>query len=127
MLEDSEVQRNLITECICRYDREVFTAESIRDAKAIFNNNTDIDLIILDLQLPDGNGIDFLKYARKSSKPVRTIVESAFIPIDVQKQTYRLGVIAFFEKPFIADELAIIVGIVLPEINHAISLIARGN
>lgn len=45
---------------------EVYTACTLDQGKSIYNNES-LDLIILDINLPDGSGYDLCKYIRKSS------------------------------------------------------------
>lgn len=45
---------------------KVFSAKNIKEAKEMFSKNN-IDLILLDVGLPDGNGFDFCSEIRKSS------------------------------------------------------------
>lgn len=100
ILEDSDVQRFYIAETLKQSDVKILFAKSIREAKNIFNGNgSDIALFILDLKLPDGNGLDFLKYVRKSSNYTPAIIESSFISNSIKDNIKELGIVALFEKP----------------------------
>ena len=104
VLEDSAVQREQIAEVLKQNDRNIIFADSIRKAKKIYNNNgSDIDLFILDLKLPDGYGLDFLQYVRKSSNYTPAIIESSFISQNIKSNAAELGIVAFFEKPIRPD------------------------
>lgn len=46
---------------------EVIRSTTLKDAENFFNNN-DFNLILLDVNLPDGSGYDFCKYVRVKSK-----------------------------------------------------------
>lgn len=118
VLEDSAVQREQIAEVLKQNDRNIIFADSIRKAKKIYNNNgSDIDLFILDLKLPNGNGIDFLKYVRQSSNFSPAIIESSVINSNIKNKVGELGIIAFFEKPIQPDEFKQTVSTILPEKN----------
>lgn len=55
-------------------------------------------LIILDNQLPDGYGVDFISYIRKKQPGIRIIMISGFAAVrDVALEN---GADVFFEKPF---------------------------
>ncbi len=45
---------------------QILTAHNINTAKNILNENA-IELVVLDINLPDGNGIAFLKYIKQST------------------------------------------------------------
>ena len=59
-------------------------------------------LIILDNQLPDGFGVDFISYIRKKYPSIKIIMISGFgAARDVALEN---GADMFFEKPFSLDE-----------------------
>ncbi len=59
-------------------------------------------IIILDNQLPDGYGVDFISYLRKKYPAIKIIMISGFgAAKDVALNN---GADAFFEKPFSLDE-----------------------
>lgn len=118
VLEDSAVQRNQMAEALKQSDRNMIFADSIRKAKKIYNNNgSDIDLFILDLKLPDGNGLDFLQYVRESLNFTPAIIQSSVINSNIKNKVGELGIIAFFEKPIQPDEFKQTVSTILPEKN----------
>lgn len=47
---------------------KVIRVESVEESKEIFDKENKIDLILLDLTLPDGTGYDLCKYVREQSK-----------------------------------------------------------
>jgi DNA-binding NtrC family response regulator len=106
VLEDSIPQRNQIEEILNQADRKIIFAETIHDAKSIYKRNEpDIDLFILDLKLPDGNGMDFLQLVRESLHDTPVIITSAIITDAIREQARDLQVNTFFEKPVIMDNL----------------------
>jgi two-component system, OmpR family, response regulator len=59
-------------------------------------------VIILDNKLPDGFGVDFIKYIRKKHRKIKIIMVSGFASVrDVALEN---GANAFFEKPFSLDD-----------------------
>ncbi len=54
------------------------------------------DVIILDLNLPDGNGIDLIKYIRKEKLRVKIVVFS--INKMMKNACLRMGATAFYDK-----------------------------
>jgi len=100
VLEDSTAQREQIVEMLNRADRKILCAKTILQAKRLYKiNDSDIDLFILDLKLPDGNGMDFLKRVRKSLHNTPVIITSATITDTIREQANGLNVNTFFEKP----------------------------
>lgn len=66
----------------------------------------DPDLIVLDLALPAGNGIEVAEklraLPRTASVPI--VIATAMKAPDLRERAMEVGVSAFFEKPFRAEE-----------------------
>jgi DNA-binding NtrC family response regulator len=106
VLEDSTYQRDQIIETLKQADRKIIYAGTIRKAQNLYDRNaSEIDLFILDLKLPDGNGMDFLQRVRKSLHNTPVIITSATITDTIREQAKGLQVNTFFEKPIIMDNL----------------------
>jgi len=61
------------------------------------------DVLILDLNLPDVNGLDVLRHINKSGQRIEVIVVTG--DASKRRSAQRLGVSAFLEKPFDMSEL----------------------
>ncbi len=55
-------------------DCEIDIASTINDAVLVLKTNPNYDVAILDLNLPDGNGIDCLSYIRENKLPIAVII-----------------------------------------------------
>lgn len=66
LLEDDENLNRGISLKLGKEGYRVLSAYTIREAKAIFEKEA-IDLVISDITLPDGNGLDFGKLVREKS------------------------------------------------------------
>lgn len=54
------------------------------------------DLIILDLNLPDGNGIELLKWLKEENKQIKVFIFS--MNIELKRMCLKQGAHAFFDK-----------------------------
>jgi CheY-like chemotaxis protein len=63
------------------------------------------DLMMLDLLMPEMDGIVLLKKLNALKLSIPTIVISADIQDDVRNECFELGVVAFLNKPFKVQEL----------------------
>lgn len=114
LLEDSEYQAEQIVEFLTGAGRKIIAVDSIKKAKrSMRNKGKEFDLIILDLTLPDGNGMDFLRYIRRSKHTTPVILTSAYISDKVHKDADRLQVHNYLEKPLSMNALQNEVDIVL--------------
>lgn len=110
ILEDSKIQRIQIIDELKRDDREIISTGSILEAKEIYDSNKfKIGLFILDLKLPDGNGVEFLEYVRESLNVAPAIIQSGFLSQNIISRARELGIIEFFEKPIQITNLVLVV------------------
>ncbi len=99
LLEDNEMIIKAITYLLNQYNYEVFIAKNIKEAIAKINSN--YDLVILDVMLPDGSGLDFYnKYV-----DIPTLVLSAKDEEEDVVKAIDMGVEDYIIKPFRSKEL----------------------
>jgi DNA-binding response OmpR family regulator len=69
---------------------EVFVALSVKEGKNFLNNNPPVDVIVLDLMMPDENGFDFLNWkasdASEEIKNIKVVVNTAKNLTEDEKQ-----------------------------------------
>ena len=63
VVEDDENLNRGITFSLKKSGYEVFSAESVKKAKRIASDNN-VDVTICDVNLPDGNGLEFIRWMR---------------------------------------------------------------
>lgn len=99
LLEDNELIIKAITYLLNQYNYEVIIAKNIKEAIAKINSN--YDLVILDVMLPDGSGLDFYnKYV-----DIPTLVLSAKDEEEDVVKAIDMGVEDYIIKPFRSKEL----------------------
>jgi CheY-like chemotaxis protein len=86
-----------------RQGYEVMTATS-RAAGLAAVAGERLDLVISDLRLPDGDGLDVVRAARRGPDPPPVIVVTGY-PSDETRRAAAAGATAFFAKPFAAAGL----------------------
>ncbi len=89
-------------------------ADSLKAALA-FNEKEKIDLVVLDLGLPDGHGFDFLKKVREAGSRLPIIILTAQTDEDTVVEGLQLGANDFMRKPFGTKELLARIKAVLRE------------
>jgi len=63
------------------------------------------DLVISDLQLPDGNGMDLLKQFKKANPAVEVIIITGFGTIESAVEAMKVGASNYLLKPFTSSQL----------------------
>ena len=78
---------------------EVETADTTKDGlEAVENFHP--HLVVLDIKLPDGSGIDVLESFKEKFPEVKVIVNTGYVDQRIIDQSERLGADAFLQKPF---------------------------
>lgn len=88
-------------------EREKFTVETVSDYKtAVSKIGVYVyDCILLDIGLPDGNGLELLKLLKNSGKDAGVIIVSAKDSLDDRLIGLNLGADDYLPKPFHMAEL----------------------
>lgn len=94
-IEDDETLLDEMSDYFDKNGNEIFAAENLKQAKNIISNES-LDIIVLDVILPDGDGIEFLR-KMKNSTPV--IIMSSLDEEEVILSSYTGGAIDYIIKP----------------------------
>lgn len=84
------------------------TAGSLKEARQSFYQS-EPDLILCDLMMPDGTGLDFLKDVKAVNTAIPVIMITAYTSTRSAVDALRAGAYDYIAKPFDIDELKIIV------------------
>src|SRR5262249_38902013 len=87
----------------------VRAAASVREARQAIEAEMP-DLLLLDLKLPDGTGIELLREIKRLQPEVPTILMTAFGEVETAVEAMSAGAYWFVKKPFQNDELLVLVG-----------------
>ncbi len=105
LLEDNQKLNETITK---RLKLKNYSVESFIDGAAAYEKITDgFSCFILDINVPNIDGINILKKIREYYEVVPVIIISGSVELDVIKQSYDFGCNDYLKKPFFIDELEI--------------------
>lgn len=104
LIEDTESIIKGLTYSFEKNNYNLTVKTTIKDSKDYLINNSDIDLIILDITLPDGNGFELFENTIKSLK-VPTIFLTAKDEEDDIVKGLNVGAEDYITKPFSTKEL----------------------
>jgi DNA-binding NtrC family response regulator len=85
---------------------EVKTAMTAREARAVFADFSP-DVVLLDMNLPDGNGVDVLHDLKMYSEAVSVIMMSGVGTVGSVVESMKLGAETFLQKPFDYNTLSL--------------------
>ncbi len=80
-------------------DYESYEANTAEEGRKILNDNK-IDLLILDVRLPNANGLDILEEVKIQYPAIEVIIISAHGDMDTVIKAIRLGAFDYLRKPF---------------------------
>lgn len=81
-----------------------YKAISVKEATHILKD-TFIDLLITDIQMPEVDGLQLLKFAEDHYPKLPKLVVTGFPSVDGALQTFKSGAIDYLTKPFTKEEL----------------------
>lgn len=93
----------------------VVTAHSVKDAERELRSSAELDAVVTDLKLPDGDGLQILAAARERSPLLPVVVMTAHGTIENAVSAVKQGAYDFIAKPFDPDHLILIVARALGE------------
>ena len=103
IVDDEAAPRAALTQ-ILRQDFHILTAENARVALAVLDNHG-VDLVTLDLKLPDRSGSDLLHDIKRTHAETEVIMVTAYGSLQSAMDCIRHGAAGFLLKPFNASEL----------------------
>jgi DNA-binding response OmpR family regulator len=105
VVDDEPALRELADDVVRRgTDCRVIAVDSIRRARDILHAEN-VDLVLLDVNLPDGDGMSLLPLLRERHPTAEAVVITGQPSLDGAIGAMRAGVIDFLPKPFSADHL----------------------
>jgi DNA-binding NtrC family response regulator len=109
IVDDDPVQRRLLESLVRRFGYETETVDSGAAALARLESSAgrNVDLIILDLVMPDLDGMTVLERMRDQKRSTPTIVQTAHGSIETVISAMRAGAIDFVVKPVGMERLQI--------------------
>ena len=106
IVDDSTVIRRMMHRILSSCGYKILQARNGLEAIQTVEREK-IDLMLLDMHMPDMSGIDALNQIKKSEKnfnlPVFMI--SSTLDIEVMRDAYKSGILDYFKKPFSPEEL----------------------
>ncbi len=103
VVEDELLIRWALGERLAEAGFDVREAENGAAARASFG--PEVAVAVLDLRLPDVNGIELLRAFKKENPSCRLVLMSAYATVMDQSEALRAGASAVVAKPFEVDDM----------------------
>ncbi len=108
IVEDNEDLCQTLADVLRKQGNKVRTSYTGKHALDILKQDI-IDLVLLDIKLPDYNGIDILKTIKDTDPDILVIVITALTDAKPAVDAMKIGAYDYLMKPFELDELKLVV------------------
>jgi len=116
VVDDEASIRDMLAFFFHKRGFEVLTASSFTEGTAAASRLTP-DIVLSDIKMPDGNGLDLLRKIKTDSPKVPVIMITAHTSTQDAIEAMKAGAVDYIAKPFNMEELAMIVDRALGEKN----------
>jgi two-component system response regulator PilR (NtrC family) len=108
IVDDEQSMREVLAILLKKEGFEVLTAGSRAEAAAALAR-CPVDMILTDVRLPDGDGIEILRHVKAASPETVVIVMTGYGTSADAVAARKLGAFAYLFKPFDVDEVRIVI------------------
>ncbi len=105
LVEDDPATRKVVEQVLREEGYEVLALETVGEGLAALEDQSDIDLVLTDVCLPDGTAVALAEAARGISLDLPVVAMSGASDAPTAFELARLGVRRFLRKPFTVPEL----------------------
>lgn len=108
VVDDEALMRSFLQETLERKGLTVDVAEGVKKATAFLKSHP-YDLVLTDLRMPDGSGLDLLKKCNSLQPQALVVIMTAFGSIENAVEAMQKGAFNYLLKPFTPDTIEAII------------------
>jgi DNA-binding NtrC family response regulator len=109
VVDDESSIRIALFRALEKKGHQILTASSMSEAESLATAEQALDVILVDLRLPDGSGLDLMEKLQRVHAGVQTIVLTGFGTIQNAVEATKRGAFHYLTKPFNIDEVGVLV------------------
>ena len=109
VIEDEKLIRWSLRQQLEKHDYQVSEAENGEQARKKWRSES-YDLVLLDIKLPDANGLDLLRELNEQDPDLPVIMMTAYSSVESVVEAMKRGAFDYITKPFNLDEVIMTVG-----------------
>ncbi len=106
IIDDEKTIRWSLAEALVASGYETVDADTAAAGITRFRE-TCPDLVLLDMKLPDGSGLDVLRAIRSEDATVPVVLMTAYAEVDTAVEAMKLGAYDFIPKPYSVEKLRV--------------------
>ncbi|MDR1035827.1 MAG: sigma-54 dependent transcriptional regulator, partial [Deltaproteobacteria bacterium] len=105
IVDDEPNYQLIIGDILVEEGCSVLTAGSGNEAFQIFSEDPEVDLVLTDMTMPNGSGIDLLEKTKKARPEVPVIMLTAHGTVELAVKAMKQGAFDYLTKPYNNDDL----------------------
>lgn len=109
IVEDDPTSEVLISRVVSSISKEVLNVRNGKDAVETCRNTPDIDLVLMDIQLPFMDGYEAIRQIRQFNKSVIIIAQTAYALTGDKEKSIEAGCNDYISKPINMDLLLMLI------------------
>ena len=117
VVEDNIVYCQFVCNLLAREGFRTVQAYRLSMARKLLQQATDEDIVVSDLRLPDGDGIDLLRWMRKEGMMQPFIIMTDYAEVHTAVESMKLGSLDYIPKRLVEDKLVPLLRTILKERN----------
>lgn len=107
--DDDEISNRLLAISVNDFAHEIINVQTGMDAIMACKNNPDVDLVLMDIQMPVVNGYEATRKIRELNKDVIIVAQTAFAQLGDREKAIEAGCNDYIAKPIQKHELVSII------------------
>ena len=115
VVEDNIVYCEFVCNLLAREGFRTVQAYHLSTAKKLLQQASDGDIVVSDLRLPDGDGIDLLRWMRKEGMTQPLIIMTNYAEVHTAVESMKLGSLDYIPKQLVEDKLMPLLHTILKE------------
>ena len=117
VVEDNIVYCEFVCNLLVREGFRTVQAFHLSTARKLLQQAADGDIVVSDLRLPDGDGIDLLRWMRKEGMTQPFIIMTDYAEVHTAVESMKLGSLDYIPKQLVEDKLVPLLRTILKERN----------
>jgi two-component system cell cycle sensor histidine kinase/response regulator CckA len=106
IVEDEQVMLRLVEKVLLQHGYQVLVASDGEEAIEVYRRHKlEIDVVLLDVDLPKLTGWDVLLKMKEENPDVRVVIATGFLEPKMKTEMFRVTVKHFVDKPYMLDEV----------------------
>ena len=105
IVEDDKISMNFIELLLKPISREIITAKNGEEAVKLYTENQDVDLILMDIKMPELDGYAATRQIRSINKEVIIIAQTAYVLPGDKEKSIEAGCNDYITKPIFKEKL----------------------